>query len=88
VFFVHFFFSNISLIFATLIHYSYKIIYTYIYIYIQNAYYTFGPDADLFQKVQDELRRLKIIVKGHEKRIKTLEDKLTEYDIEYDENDE
>jgi coronin-1B/1C/6 len=49
---------------------------------------TFGPEADLFQKVQEEIKRLKIIVKGHEKRIKTLEDKLTEFNINYDDDDE
>lgn len=53
-----------------------------------NNYYTVGPEADLFQKVQEEIKRLKIIVKGHEKRIKTLEDKLTEYNINYDDDDE
>ena len=55
---------------------------------MQNNYYTVGPEADVFQKVQEEIKRLKIIVKGHEKRIKTLEDKLTEYNINYDDEDE
>merc|ERR1712127_91949 len=53
-----------------------------------DARYTVGVEADLFQKVQEEIKRLKIIVKGHEKRIKTLEDKLTEYQINYDDEDE
>jgi hypothetical protein len=47
---------------------------------------THGPEADLFQKVQEEIKRLKVIVKGHEKRIKTLEDKLVEYDIGYEDD--
>jgi coronin-1B/1C/6 len=47
-----------------------------------------GVEADMFQKVQEEIKRLKIIVKGHEKRIKTLEDKLAEYNINYDDDDE
>ena len=42
----------------------------------------------MFQKIQDEIKLLKIIVKGQEKRIKTLEDKLTEYNINYDDEDE
>lgn len=53
-----------------------------------NAYYTVGVEADMFQKVQEEIKRLKIIVKGHEKRIKTLEDKLAEYNINYDDEDD
>ena len=31
---------------------------------------------------------MKIIIRGHEKRIKTLEDKLNEYELKSDENDE
>lgn len=53
-----------------------------------NALFTVGLEADMFTKVQEEIKRLKIIVKGHEKRIKTLEDKLTEYNINYDDDDE
>jgi hypothetical protein len=55
---------------------------------IKNAVFTVGVEADMFQKVQEEIKRLKIIVKGHEKRIKTLEDKLAEYNINYDDEDE
>jgi coronin-1B/1C/6 len=45
-------------------------------------------EADMFQKMQDEIKRLKIIVKGHEKRIKTLEDKLSDYNLNDDDDDE
>jgi hypothetical protein len=38
--------------------------------------------------MQDEIKRLKIIVKGHEKRIKTLEDKLSDYNLNDDDEDE
>jgi hypothetical protein len=41
----------------------------------------------MFTKMQDEMKRLKIIVKGHEKRIKILEDKLTEYEVAAEEDD-
>jgi hypothetical protein len=54
----------------------------------KNAMYTVGVEADMFQKMQDEIRRLKIIVKGHEKRIKTMEDKFSELNIEYEDDDE
>lgn len=54
----------------------------------QNAVYTVGVEADMFQKLQEEIKRLKIIVKGHEKRIKTLEDKLSDYNINYDDEDD
>jgi coronin-1B/1C/6 len=47
-----------------------------------------GLEADMFQKMQDEIKRLKIIVKGHEKRIKTLEDKLADYNLNDDDDDE
>ena len=54
----------------------------------QNAAYTVGVEADMFQKIQEEIKRLKIIVKGHEKRIKKLEDKLTEFNINYEDEDD
>jgi hypothetical protein len=50
--------------------------------------YTVGVEADMFQKLQEEIKRLKIIVKGHEKRINTLEDKLNEYNINYEDDDD
>lgn len=53
-----------------------------------SSIYTVGVEADMFQKIQDEIRRLKIIVKGHEKRIKTMEDKFSELNIEYEDDDE
>lgn len=51
------------------------------------TYYTHGEGAEMFTKLQDEMKRLKIIVKGHEKRIKILEDKLTEYEVAAEEDD-
>ena len=53
----------------------------------QSTYYTHGEGAEMFTKMQDEMKRLKIIVKGHEKRIKILEDKLTEYEVAAEEDD-
>lgn len=50
--------------------------------------YTVGVEADMFQKMQEEIKRLKIIVKGHEKRIKTLEDKLADYELNGEDEDE
>jgi coronin-1B/1C/6 len=41
----------------------------------------------MFQKMQEEIKRLKIIVKGHEKRIKTLEDKLADYNLNDDDDE-
>jgi coronin-1B/1C/6 len=52
-----------------------------------SAYYTHGEGAEMFTKMQDEMKRLKIIVKGHEKRIKLLEDKLTEYEVAAEDED-
>lgn len=52
-----------------------------------STYYTHGEGAEMFTKMQDEMKRLKIIVKGHEKRIKMLEDKLTEYEVAAEEDD-
>lgn len=52
-----------------------------------SVYYTHGEGAEMFTKMQDEMKRLKIIVKGHEKRIKILEDKLTEYEVAAEEDD-
>lgn len=52
-----------------------------------STYYTHGEGAEMFTKMQDEMKRLKIIVKGHEKRIKILEDKLTEYEVAAEEDD-
>lgn len=51
------------------------------------TYYTHGEGAEMFTKMQDEMKRLKIIVKGHEKRIKILEDKLTEYEVAAEEDE-
>jgi len=51
-----------------------------------STYYTHGEGAEMFTKMQDEMKRLKIIVKGHEKRIKILEDKLTEYEVAEEED--
>ena len=53
----------------------------------QNSLYTVGVEADMFQKMQEEIKRLKIIVKGHEKRIKTLEDKLSDYNLNDDDDE-
>jgi hypothetical protein len=38
--------------------------------------------------MQEEMKRFKIIVKGHEKRIKQLEDKLAEYTLENEDEDD
>ncbi|XP_013389643.1 coronin-1C isoform X2 [Lingula anatina] len=45
------------------------------------------PGFDV-EQIMSDIRKLKIIVKGHEKRIKSLEDKLAEYEVEVtDESD-
>lgn len=44
------------------------------------------PEGVDIQNILDDIRKLKIIVKGHERRIKSLEDKITQYESQGDNN--
>jgi phage shock protein A len=41
-------------------------------------------DNEFIDKLVEEMRRVKIIVKGHERRIKALEDRLSQYEAPVD----
>ena len=45
-------------------------------------------DNEFIEKLVEEMRRVKIIVKGHERRIKTLEDRLSQYEAPVDDLDD
>jgi hypothetical protein len=45
-------------------------------------------DNEFLEKFVEEMRRVKIIVKGHERRIKTLEERLSQYEAPADDLDD
>lgn len=45
-------------------------------------------DNEFLEKFIEEMRRVKIIVKGHERRIKTLEERLSQYEAPIDDLDD
>ncbi len=45
-------------------------------------------DNEFLDKLVEEMRRVKIIVKGHERRIKTLEERLSQYEAPVDDLDD
>ncbi|CAF1595536.1 unnamed protein product [Adineta ricciae] len=45
-------------------------------------------DNEFIEKLVEEMRRVKIIVKGHERRIKTLEERLSQYEAPVDDLDD
>ncbi|CAF1127073.1 unnamed protein product [Adineta steineri] len=45
-------------------------------------------DNEFLEKLVEEMRRVKIIVKGHERRIKTLEERLSQYEAPVDDLDD
>jgi len=45
-------------------------------------------DNEFLDKLVEEMRRVKIIVKGHERRIKTLEERLSQYEAPIDDLDD
>jgi len=45
-------------------------------------------DNEFLDKLVEEMRRVKIIVKGHERRIKTLEERLSQYEAPADDLDD
>ena len=45
-------------------------------------------DNEFIEKLTEEMRRVKIIVKGHERRIKTLEERLSQYEAPIDDLDD
>ena len=56
--------------------------------YYLNVFCSFINQMALLESLMDDVRKLKIIAKGHERRVRLLEEKLAAYEEDDDDDDD